>query len=84
MAFDARPTLVRYRRMRALQGIIRFVAKIGVDNGPSRRLFEALGFQETHYSKVFREHVYECNVDDVSGGASLGSGQQMQYQALSI
>ena len=70
--------------MHALQGIERFVAKIAVDNSPSRHLFEALGFQESHYSKVFREHVYKCNVDDMSGGASSALGQDMQYQALSI
>ncbi|CAK0746917.1 hypothetical protein CVIRNUC_001728 [Coccomyxa viridis] len=33
-------------------GIERFVAKIAVDNSPSRHLFEALGFQESHYSKL--------------------------------
>ena len=67
--------------MHALQGITYFVAKIGVDNTPSRHLFEALGFKESHYSEVFREHVYKCNM---SGGASPGLGQDMQYQALSI
>ena len=70
--------------MRTLRGIVRFAAKIGADNGPSQRLFEALGFQESYYSEVFREHVYNFTVDDMSGGASLGMCQDVHYQALSI
>lgn len=64
-----------------MQGISRFVAKIGMGNIPSQKLFGELGFRETGCSEVFREVAYECRVEDIAGRlASEGSG--VRYQAL--
>jgi hypothetical protein len=47
-----------------VQGLRRYVAKIGESNAASQRLFQRLGFTETGRSAVFKEITYEILVDD--------------------
>ena len=41
----------------------KFEAKIKIDNAPSIRMFEKIGFKETSRSEVFEEMTLCCNVD---------------------
>ena len=64
-----------------MKGISTFVAKIGVRNAPSQRLFAQLGYREIGRSDVFREITYECKIED-AGEQPSSVRSRMHYQAL--
>lgn len=66
-----------------MQGISQCIAKIGLANAPSQRLFLQLGYQEKGRSDIFREIAYGCMIADVV--EQIDSVRStMRYQALSF
>jgi len=61
LAREALLLLMRYGVQ--AQGVTRFFAKIGEDNGASLALFKSMGYVEVNYVAAFREHELAIAVD---------------------
>lgn len=57
-----------------LQGLRKYLAKIGESNTASQKLFQQLKFKEVSRSTVFREITYELHVREIQDDLSaIGS-----------
>ena len=67
----------------SVQGIKRFVAKIGFGNQASQTLFTQLGYREKTRSEVFQEITFECQLEDAAEQLSAVRST-VRYQAITI
>ncbi|KAK7506742.1 hypothetical protein BaRGS_00002217 [Batillaria attramentaria] len=64
--------------------VTKFIAKIGLDNLPSIRLFFQLGFRETSRSEVFKESTMELLVTDAAMDVIKGCTPAFQMRTTDV